>query len=347
MFQYEKWEENANKYITQIVGVEQLKNSRILVTGSTGLIGSAILDILIYLNERCNFQIAIYAAARHETSVFHRFPQFIDKEYFHFISYDASAQISFDFEVDYIIQGASNADPMAISSHPSETLISNVYGMQQVLNYARKIPVKGILYISSSEVYGSNLTGKPFRECDYGAVDILNPRASYPMGKRAAETLCSCYAAEYGMHITMVRPGHIYGPTITSQDSRATAQFTRKALAKEDIVMKSAGEQLRSYCYVYDCVSAILTVLIVGKSGNAYNISNKDSIVSIRRMAELFAEKGGVSIRFEVPDNSEKASYNLMDMSALDASSLEALGWCALENDETGVDLTLELFEND
>ncbi len=345
MLKYEKWAVTAEDFISRIVSASRLKECSVMVTGATGLIGSAVLDILIYLNENKNYEMNLYVAVRTPDNAKKRFKPFYRKPYFHIIYYDANQPVNYEFPVDYIIQAASNADPAAIQEFPVETLMSNVYGVRQILEYSRKNQIRRVLFISSSEVYGVNTTGTPFKETDYGAVDILNPRASYPMGKRAAETLCVSYAEEYDLDTVIVRPGHIYGPTITEKDSRASAQFTRKALAGENIVMKSEGLQLRSYCYAYDCASAILTVLLNGNSGTAYNISNKDSIISIRDIATLFAEKGNTQLIFEVPTDKERAGYNLMDMSALDASALEQLGWQAVADAPKGVEMTLELME--
>lgn len=162
-----------------------------------------------------------------------------------------------------------------------------------------------------------------------GFVDILNPRACYPSSKRAAETLCAAYKKEYGVDVVIIRPGHVYGPTMTDTDNRASSQFPRDVKAGKNIIMKSAGTQLRSYCYVLDCATAILTVLLNGESGEAYNVSNKNSVVTIREMAEAFAEVGGKKLIFEEATKAESASFNLMQNSSLTSEKIEALGWSA------------------
>jgi hypothetical protein len=164
--------------------------------------------------------------------------------------------------------------------------------------------------------------------------------------KRAAETLCLSYKKEYDIDVVIVRPGHIYGPTMTNNDSRAFAQFARNVIEEKDIVMKSPGLQLRAYCYVFDCVSAILSALLNGVSGEAYNISNRDSIVTIRELAESFARSCGVDIVFENPNDVEALGYNMMSSSALDASKIEGLGWRGLYNIDEGVRYTIEILKN-
>ena len=139
-----------------------------------------------------------------------------------------------------------------------------------------------------------------------------------------------------------MRPGHVYGPTATATDTRASSQFPRDVLAGQDIVMKSPGTQLRSYCYVLDCVSAVVTVLLHGRRGGAYNISNPNSVVTIRQMAQAFADAAGRKIVFDNPSDAEAKSYNLMDNSALDSSALQALGWQGLFDLPAGVAATLD-----
>lgn len=226
-----------------------------------------------------------------------------------------------------------------------ETMLSNLIGLNCLMEMAVKNHTKRVLYISSSEVYGQKTDRHPYSESDYGYVDILNPRAAYPSSKRAAETLCAAYGEEYGVDTVIVRPGHIYGPSITDSDDRASAQFTRDAVQGESIMMKSAGSQLRSYCYTLDCASAILTVLLNGKKGCAYNISNRDSVVSVRDVAEMLAQETGTRIEFCNPSDMEKKGYSMMENSALDAEKLEKTGWRGLYDLRTGIQKTILFFK--
>jgi nucleoside-diphosphate-sugar epimerase len=148
---------------------------------------------------------------------------------------------------------------------------------------------------------------------------------------------------EYGVETVIVRPGHIYGPQCIASDNRAASEFARSAAAHRDIIMKSKGTQLRSYCYSLDCASAILTVLIVGVAGNAYNISNKNSVVTISDLAKECARAGQVELIYEEPSEHEKKSFNLMPTSALNAKKLEELGWKALFDLREGIERTVYL----
>lgn len=329
----------------QIPNLDRLYGKSILITGATGMICSAAAEILLYLNKEQNGKIHIILAGRNKERLQKRYYSFDEGKDYAFFHYDATSSKPITIKTDYIIHGASNADPGKFAKEPVETMLANIIGLNTLLKSAIDNQTKRLLYISSSEVYGQKNEKRPFKEDDYGFVDILNPRAAYPSSKRAAETLCSAYSAEYGLDTVMVRPGHIYGPTITNSDSRASAQFTRNAKAGRDIVMKSAGTQLRSYCYTMDCASAILTVLINGKCGEAYNISNSNSVVTIREMAEALAKAGKVNIVFENPSDLEKKSYNLMENSSLDSSKIESLKWKACFNMEQGAKKTIKFYK--
>lgn len=336
--------ENVQEVISGIHDIAKLFGKSVMITGATGMICSAVAELLFWLNKESNANIRIILAGRNQERMQQRFYCFKEGVDYSFLEYDATKDFVSKVTYDYIIHGASPADPASFINHPVETMFANLIGLRSLLDIAKRDSNTRLLYISSSEVYGKKDESRPYQETDYGFVDILNPRACYPSSKRAAETLCAAYREEYGVDFVVVRPGHIYGPSITDSDSRASAQFTRKVVAGEDIAMKSAGTQLRSYTYTLDCASAILTVLLKGKCGEAYNISNPLSIVTIRELAECMARTAGVSVVYEQASDLEKRSYNMMDNSSLDSSRLESLGWKGKYDLSNGVKATLEYY---
>lgn len=337
--------DDLKKIQEAIPNLEKLTGTSVLITGAGGMICSAMVDFLLALNESQQMGIQVYAAARNEQKVRKRFSRYADNENFHYVSYDATKPLELNGKFDYMIHGASNANPAAYVQQPVETMLANFVGIRNILDYAAQCKARRVLYVSSSEVYGRKQGNDPYKEEDYQFVDILNARACYPSSKRASETMCAAYEKEYGVESVIVRPGHIYGPTMTKTDSRASSQFPRDVLEGHDIIMKSMGTQLRSYCYVLDCVSAVFTVLLNGESGNAYNISNPGSIATIREIAETFASAGGKKVVFELPTDTEKQGYNLMDNSSLTSDKLEALGWHGMFDLKTGVAHTLKCLE--
>ena len=326
-----------------VPNIDNIKGCRILVTGATGLIGSAIVDFLSNLNDTMGFNVTIIVAVRSIEKAEERFKDRLYNDDIVFLEYDALKNICWELDIDYIIHAASPANPTLYMKQPVETMLANIFGMNNILNYAIEHNVKRVLFISSSEVYGKKENSNPFTDEEYGYIDILNPRACYPSAKRACETLCSSYMKEYNVDSVIVRPGHIYGPTATRQDTRASSQFFYDALDGHDIVMKSAGSQIRSYVYVLDCVSAIITVLLNGESGKAYNVSNPDSVVTIRELAEQIAICSGKKVLFENASDEEKKGYNLMDNSSLDSSKLIKLGWKGLFSMKKGVHHTIKI----
>lgn len=336
--------QDIDKTVSAVPGLEKLNNTTVLLTGATGLIGSSVADLIFHLNQRYHAGIRLILAGRSADRIARRFYPFAEQTDYEFLPFDATQYSDFmdGITPDYVIDAASNANPALFDQEPVQTMLCNIIGVDSLLRNMVHSHAKRFLYISSSEVYGQKSSPAPYKEDEYGFVDILNPRACYPTSKRAAETLCAAYAKEYGVDSVIVRPGHIYGPAITTTDARASAQFTWDVLAGNNILMKSPGRQLRSYCFSMDCASAILCVLLNGTTGEAYNISNKDSIVSIRELAEMLAQKANCHIEFAQASDAEQRSYNLMDNSSLNAEKLEQLGWKGIYNLEQGVEKTLE-----
>ena len=346
LLRVENYYKDVKASLNSIVNVEKLKNSSILITGSTGLICSSIIDELLILNELFDYNIRIYACARSQTSINKRFEKYKDHKNLIYILYDANENLDFNFKVDYVIHGASNASPELYVKEPVETMLSNIFGMKNLLEFSKNNTVKSLVYISSSEVYGIKENEKPYIEDEYGYIDILNVRSSYSSSKRATETLCISYANEYDLDVKIVRPGHIYGPTAKETDRRISSSFLRDALRGEDLVMKSAGEQIRSYCHSLDCASAILTVLLSGKLGEAYNISNKNSIITIKEMARIISRIANVELILQLPDDLEVKQQNPMNNSSLNSHKLETLGWKGIFTAEEGFKETYSVLED-
>lgn len=342
----ERYWQDVERVAKRIPGVQALYGKRVFITGGTGMICSAVAEILFHLNQKEDARIEIVLAGRSRERTQARFYCFEEGKDYTFQAYDATRESNLDLRADYIIHGASNANPAVYVKQPVETMLANIIGLNDLLAMAVRHQSRRLLYVSSSEVYGNKAENRPYKEEDYGFVDILNPRASYPSAKRAAETLCVAYGEEFGLDAVIARPGHIYGPTITDSDNRASAQFTRNAVDGEDIVMKSAGAQLRSYCYTLDCASAILTILLKGQRGQAYNISNRDSVVTISEIAQALAQAAGKQVVFEQASDAEKKGYNMMSNSSLDAQRLEELGWKAEFDLSEGTGRTVEILKN-
>ena len=346
LYDNKNWIEDIDKVIEVVPELDELAGKSLMITGAAGLVCSAVVDIIFRYNDTHDKKIQVLAAGRWPEEMSGRFGDLVNRDDFTFVVYDASKTDNvIDVHSDYIIHGASNASPNMIVKEPVETMMSNFLGMKYLLDYAKDQGTKRILYISSSEVYGEKEGTEPYKEGQYGYIDLLKARNSYSVGKRAAETLCASYADEYGVESVIVRPGHIYGPTASPYDNRVASAWSYAVAKGEDIVMKSDGAQIRSYCYCLDCASAMLKVLLCGENCHAYNISNPDSIISIKQMAEILVKSAGVKLRMELPTDEERKGFNPMSNSSLESASLTGLGWHGCFDAETGFGHTVKILK--
>lgn len=316
---------------------EKLTGSNILVTGATGLIGGCLVETLM-MNPNRDYKV--FASGRNEMRAKSRFKDFANNTGFCFMKYDVLKPLESNVQFDYIIHAASNGSPNFFAQKPVEVMKSNLDGVVNLMEYGLSHKMKRMLYVSSGEVYGEG-DGRAFTEFYSGYVDCTKPRSCYPSSKRAAETLCVSYVAEYGADVVIARPCHTYGPHFTEQDNRVYAQFIRNVLNGEDIVMKSTGEQFRSWCYVVNCISALLHILLKGENGGVYNIADRNSDITIKALAECIASIGGRQVVFDIPDEIEKKGYNVVTKSLYDTKRIESLGWFSMNTLEDNLRATI------
>lgn len=296
--------------IGHVIGFENFYQKKVVIFGATGLIGSLITDCLIYANMVRNAGIVIYAVSRSIEQLKKRFGSEQTK-YLNFMEADVT-QIELEMKADYIIHAASYGHPSAFQEKPVEVLLSNVVGTQRVLALAKMNEGCRVLYVSSGEVQEQ--------------VDHLTVRACYPIGKKAAETLCISWLTEYGVEVVLARPCHTFGANMTKNDNRAAAQFLSSAAKGIHIQMYSAGEQLRSFAYVADCVSGLLTVLAAGEAGAVYGISSGECC-TLRAFAEQCAVVGNCRVAIHTPTTAQQTEMSPIRKQLVDNSALIKLGW--------------------
>lgn len=320
-----------------------LTGKTVAVTGSGGLIGMYLMYALDEVNRAHGLGMQLIALCRNPESTRARLSGI---ENLICLEYDATLPLKVPFKADYILHAASNAHPLAFSADPVGTMQANIFGTMNLLEHIRATGGRFILF-STGEIYGERpeLT-EGFDESTFGSVNPMAARACYPESKRAAETLCAAYAQQYGVDALAARLTYTYGATITDKNSRADAQFLRKALAGEDIVLKSTGSQVRSYCYAPDAASALITLMLRGEASNAYNIANPDCTVSIRDYAGTLAELAGVQLVFDLPPESESRGYSAVTRAVLRVEKLMSLGWKAEYSLKEGLGRTLEICKN-
>ena len=300
-----------------------LSGKNILITGATGLICSTLVETLMS-HEGLDYHV--YASGRSEAKVNAVFAKYVYNPYFHFLKHDVREPLKSDITFHVIIAGAGVASPQLYATDPISVMKSNFDGVDNLLSYGVNHGLEKFLYISSGEIYGEG-DGRVFTEEYSGYVNCATLRACYPSAKRASETLCIAYGHQYGIDIRIARPCHIYGPNFNDSDKRVYAQFIRNILAGENIVMKSTGVQYRSWCYVVDCASAILHILLKGENGQAYNIADESSNITIKELAEMIASIGEKEVVVDLPSDVEKIGFNVVTKSLFSTEKLQTLGW--------------------
>lgn len=326
----------------------KLVNKSILISGSSGMIGSYLIDVLMYKNKVDGLNCKIYALGRNINRAKERFEDYWNESDFLFIISDINTSIDIDINnIDYIIHAASNTHPVAYATDPIGTITTNIIGTYNLLEFAVKHQCERFVFTSSVEIYGENRGDcEMFKEDYCGYIDCNSLRAGYPESKRAGESLCQAYIKQNDLDIVIPRLSRTYGPTLLMSDTKAISQFIKKGVTGEDIVLKSDGNQFYSYTYVADAVSGILCCMFNGQCGETYNIGDEESNIALKDLARLIADYTNTKVIFELPDETERAGYSKATKAVLDSYKLKGLGWKAMFNIKTGLERTIDMLKN-
>lgn len=326
----------------------KLRDKKLMLSGATGMIGSFLVDVILEKNLSDGLNCTVYGLGRNGEKAKERFRKFTDDPHFVFIPYD----VKLPFErndlgtVDYILHLASNTHPMQYSTDPIGTITTNIIGVQNLLDFAVAHHATRFAFTSSNEIYGENRGDAEFFDENYcGYINSNTMRAGYPESKRCGEALCQAYKMQKGLDVVIPRPTRSYGPTMLMSDTKAISQFIKKGIAGEDIVLKSAGTQFYSYTYVADAVAGLLTILLKGENGEAYNIAEEHSDIMLKDLAAVIAGINGKKVVFEIPDAVEAAGYSTATKARLDGHKLWALGWRPRYDIKNGMERTISILK--
>ena len=311
----------------EFVPWEKLRCKTVLITGATGLIGSTLIGALLYAGEKRQLGMTVLTLVRDEDRAKQRFVGLpVSATPLRFVVGTIEKLPIIDGPVDFIIHTAAQTASEAFVRQPVETISTAVLGMLNILELAREKKSEGVLFTSSMEVYGHPPRGRKVTETDGCALSPLDVRNSYPISKLQCESLCCAYAAEYGVPAVILRLAQTFGPGVHPNDRRIFAEIGRSIREKQDIVLHTPGETEHSYLYTADAATAILTALLKGQPGQAYNAADEDTYCSIAEMARNMAAANGIGLRFELKNEAE-CGYPEPAYMDLDASRLRELGW--------------------
>ncbi len=302
-----------------------------LVTGVPGLIGSLLLRTLLYVNEKKKLDIHILALTRDPGKAERIFRSDLKEGKLILLTGDVRQEIDICQKVDYIIHGAAITDSKQMVSDPVNTFLTSVDGTRHILDFADRVKVKGMVYISSLEMYGiTEEKDNPVSEDQLGYLDLTNVRSSYQEGKRAAEFLCTAYYHQKKVPVKIARLAQTFGPGVFESDKRVFSQFAHSVIDHKDIVLHTRGQSMGNYCYTADMIKGLFCILERGQDGQAYNVVNEENTMTIREMAELVARDlagGGIKLIYDIPDSALVYGYAPEVRMRLSGSKLRALGW--------------------
>jgi nucleoside-diphosphate-sugar epimerase len=244
---------------------------------------------------------------------------------------DVVSPVVYPGRLDFVIHAASNASPMHYATDPVGTHLANSVGTYNLLRLATERDCRAFLFVSSGEIYGALPGDVPLiSEGTFGALDPMIVRSCYGEGKRAGENLCACWTHQYGIPTKVARLSHTYGPGIALDDGRVFADFVACAVAGRDIALTSDGTATRPFCYVTDAIAGLFTVLLLGSSGEAYNLANDEATISIAELARVVADcMPDAGIRPVFDPNSRPARYvpSPIHGGVVDTGKIRTLGW--------------------
>lgn len=295
----------------------ELVGKRVFVTGATGLIGTALCKELV------RGGACVIAFVRNQRKAKLRLPKEVE-----IAVGDMLNPIAYDGKVDYIVHAASETASKAFVDRPVEVIGETLSGARHILDFAWSKMAKGLVFLSTMEVYGLT-DSEDVKETDYAALDSMSPRNCYPEAKRLVECLCASAVKEYNVPVRVARLTQTFGAGVAKDDQRVFAQFARAAMLGQNIILKSEGKTSRCYCAIGDAVAAILTILVRGENGVAYNVANPGTFCTIREMAEMVANNfsnGQSKVCIDL-SGAEKCGYLPTFRMNLNVSRLKDLGW--------------------
>jgi UDP-glucuronate decarboxylase len=285
--------ENDIKKIIKSVNLRYFKKKKILIFGSSGVIGQyfLILFINLFKNKFSPSKITLITK--------NKIPFYLD-----FLKKNKKITIincnisEFDFtkikKHDVIIFAGGYGQPSKFLSNSIETINLNT---KILIKFISKLKKSGkFLFISSSEIYNGN-NKKKITEKDIGSTNTDDPRGSYIEAKRCGEAIINAYNKEFKIDAKSIRLCLAYGPGAKKEDGRVLYQFIERSINKKILSIKDNGLAIRRYIYVADAIRMMLNIILFGRH-IVYNVAGKE-IITIGSLGKKIAKLLKVPVKFE------------------------------------------------
>jgi len=236
-------------------------------------------------------------------------------------------------DCDWIVNFAAETHVDRSVIEAGTFVLTDIYGVYNLLEAARKSKIFKFEQISTDEVYGH------IREGSFEEEDKLKPRNPYSATKAGAELLCQSYFTTYSLPIVITRSTNNYGPY--QHPEKLIAKTIIYALLNKPIPVYGTGENIRDWLYVEDNCEAIDLVLHKGKDGEIYNIAAKQELKNIQVVKTILrlTNKPESLIEFVRDRPGHDLRYSL------DVEKIQGLGWKPKIRFGDGIRKTIEWYE--
>ena len=309
------------------------ENSKLLVTGGLGFIGSNFILKILKSNLNCQiFNLDAELVGSNKKNLM----DVEDKKY-HYIK----GNINNKKIVEKLIKNCDVVFNFAAESHvdrsindPKPFLDSNIFGVYTILEAIRKYDKK-LIHISTDEVFGSLKSNSANEEFPF------NPSSPYAASKASAELLIKSYFTTYGSDVIITRCTNNYGPRQFPE--KLIPKVILLAMQNKKIPIYGNGKNIRDWIFVLDHCDAILSVFKKGKTGQSYNIAGHnelDNNTIVRTILKIM-EKPSSLITYVRDRPGHDFRYSL------DSTKIQKeLGWKPMYTFESGLSYTINWYFN-
>lgn len=276
---------------------DELRDADVLVTGGTGFFGVWLVSSLLQADRKLGLGLRVHLAARKPQEFFNRVPEFRDAPQVRLVSGDTrTLSLAPGTKITHVIHAATAASASLNDSDPVEMAHVAAEGTRHILTLARESGARRVLFTSSGAVYGKLAPEITHASEDrMGVLDPLLTRNAYGEAKRLAELYCSAHCEKFGTPVVVARCFAFVGPFLPLGAHFAIGNFMLNALRGQPIIVQSDGSPIRSYLYASDLAYWLLSLLVSGVPGRAYNVGSEYEI-SVGDLAKLIGRLRGVPV---------------------------------------------------